>query len=204
MESQQENWALPRGQLANLLYNEYQYRHSLLWSVIKYYVLITISLFAFPIFSLNTNIKIQLGFKLILFPILALLTIIMGCWHISSEALRFKSVSEKYNEIRGKENRPPWSLANKKWNFWEQLLSEEMNQLFIIFYILFSFIVFIYSSLIIIDFSLFNIPWYVYISFGLIPLFFVIRFLIRINNKKRKHNEDFDNTSVAHNIELES
>jgi hypothetical protein len=190
MDEHLENNILSKDKLANLLYNEYQYRHALLWSVTKFYIILIASLYAYPLFSINNSDMQKLGFRLLIFPILAILITFIGWWHIRSESDRFKVVSDKYNEIRGIGNRPKWLYIGKR-NLIEQLISEDMNKLFLSLYFILSLIFFLFGTLIIVDYCLFKNTIHLnkYFTISSIPIFFILRFFIKNNNKKREYNK---------------
>jgi hypothetical protein len=174
--------------------------------VIKFYVLINSTLYAYPLFSININNENEFGFILLIFPIVALLTSCIGWWHIRSESDRFKVVSNKYNEIRGPENRPEWLYPkNKKRNLRQQLISEDMNGLILYLYSILSFIFFLFGTLLIIDkyYSVWEIPKKIYSISLIIPAFSVIHFFIKYNKKKKEHNSNINSDEMNIKIKKE-
>jgi hypothetical protein len=182
-----------REQLVNLLYNEFQYRHSLLWSVTRLYIILVASLYAYPLFSINTIQRQEFGFRLLVFPLLAVLATFIGWWHIKCESARFKVVSDKYNETRGIENRPKWIYQGKR-NLKEQLISEDMNELFLSLFFMLSLIFFLFGTLIILDFGFpkIKIHPYTYLVILPIPVICIVVFLVKYHKKKIAHNKKYE------------
>jgi len=135
--------------LLDVFYREYEYRHNLLWSIVKIYLLACVTLYVYPLI----NIKALLGlkYKVLIFPVLSFILSMIGIWHIKCESLRFKVVSDKYNEVRGKENRPGW-VYNGKFTFIQYLLSENVNELLVLFYSISSFFLATFSGTILFDY----------------------------------------------------
>jgi len=190
MDEHFEDSKLSKDKLAGLFFNEYQYRHSLLWSTIKFYIILIASLYAFPIFSISDDDIEKFSFRLIIFPVLGILTTFIGWWHIRSEADRFEVVSTKYNDIRGLENRPKWLYEGKR-NFTQQLISDKMNRLILPLYFILSLIFFLFGTLMVVDYCFFKsqIPPIMYLLILPIPILFIIKFLVTILINMMGHNK---------------
>jgi len=190
VSEQLENSKLSKDKLASLFFNEYQYRHSLLWSTIKFYIIIIASLYAYPMFSINADDIQKFNFRLIIFPISGFLITFIGWWHIRSEADRFDVVYKKYNEIRGQGNRPTWLYTGKR-SFIQQLISESMNKLILSLYFILSLIFFLFGTLMIVDYCFFEnqIHPIMYLSILPIPILFIIKFLVTILFNMMVHNK---------------
>jgi hypothetical protein len=139
---------------------------------------------------MNTDTIQKHEFKLLIFPVLAILITFLGWWHIKSEADRYDVVWKKYNEIRGIENKPRWLYDDKERTLKEQLVSEKMNELLLSLYFILSLILFLFGTLFIIDTSFkdITIHRYIYMIALFIPSIFIIIFFIKYNNKKREYN----------------
>ena len=209
MISKPKNNRLSKEQLANLLYNEYQYRHGLIWSAGKLYMFVIASLYACPWISMDImnnnhftkkcipNCSIpdvqDFGFRLLLFPVIAILTTFIGWWHIKCEAARFNVVANKYTEIIGKENRPGWPHKEKRtWK--QQLISENMADTILRLYCIAALVLFLFGTLVIIDYCFlkFTIQWCKYLAMLLIPIILISGFCININIKKKMHNKEIE------------
>ncbi|MBI3158570.1 MAG: hypothetical protein HYZ26_03095 [Chloroflexi bacterium] len=91
---------LPEEQIANLLWEEWKYRHEIYWQSIYRWGLavgfITIAPYYFQERLIST-----LGWQVVAFPAVAALLAIFAAWHLGAEYVRLGEVSQRYHLVLG-------------------------------------------------------------------------------------------------------
>lgn len=80
-----------------LLWEEWKYRHSLFWKSLNLWGAAFVFLSITP--YVKTDILLNLGRGVLVFPLFAELLAICAAWHLAAEYARFKLVNEKYRKF---------------------------------------------------------------------------------------------------------
>jgi len=83
----------------NLLWQEWKYRHDLLWKMLFRWAGAVVTLWIIPF--LKPEVFNPFPLVALAFPIIALVLSILSAWHLAGEQYRFNLVNAKYRELRG-------------------------------------------------------------------------------------------------------
>ena len=109
---------------AELIWEEYKYRHDLYWKSIYLWGGAATAIFIAPFFKPEL---IVLGSAIFIFPVVGLAISLIGAWHLASESERLGVVGAKYNQIRGAQYSPPWIYKGER-TWYQQAVSESIGK----------------------------------------------------------------------------
>jgi hypothetical protein len=87
-------------QAADLLWNEWKYRHDLFWKMLFRWGASVLTLWAIPF--LRPVVFKPLPRLALLFPLMAFVLSLFSAWLLAAEQRRFGMVNQMYNELRGR------------------------------------------------------------------------------------------------------
>ncbi len=95
-----EHAELTRNQSAQLLWEEWKYRHELFWrSLFRWGTAATLITVA-P--WVQTDLVDKLGLMVLFFPFLASLIAVFASWHVAAEYSRLRKVDRRYRDLLGR------------------------------------------------------------------------------------------------------
>jgi hypothetical protein len=109
---------------AELLWEEFKYRHELYWKSIFLWGGAATSIFIAPFLKPELRVLNSVVF---IFPIIGLAISLIGTWHLAAESERLSVVKRKYDEIRGSYT-PSWPFINIKRSWYEQAVTESTGK----------------------------------------------------------------------------
>lgn len=104
--------ALSREATANLLYAESEYRHGLFWGTAYRWGTIAVLVMYLP--WLNAELREELGYWCVAFPLLGLVAVAIGAFLVFAEMARFQAVWREYGRARGDQYRPRWEFDSER------------------------------------------------------------------------------------------
>ncbi|MEW6567422.1 MAG: hypothetical protein AB1449_04480 [Chloroflexota bacterium] len=84
---------------AHLLWQEWRYRHEVIWRTFSRYGLVVMAVSLFPYFAPGVIARLRLA--VLVFPLLGTALGLFAAWHLAAEYARFSRVSEAVRRLLG-------------------------------------------------------------------------------------------------------
>jgi hypothetical protein len=110
---------------AELLYREWQYRHTTFWKTMHLWGALILATEIGPF--LKSDLR-DIGWAVLIFPAVGLYLSCLGAWHLAAESERMRVVATSFDKVRG--FKPKWTLGDGPQTLYVRLVSLSAADMF--------------------------------------------------------------------------